>query len=262
MSRSFASTCVLAISVSIILLVGQLSTNVVAQSKSPLTHCRSTLFRLIGSTNAFLWVCRCIRDGNNVALGRASYTVPPKLATSVRKHKAFVRCQNHNRQHLKHICDDQPERYEEEAKKAMHECGSAPFRNNAATRCISSPFVFQRSKCFAEFVSLSSSTQTTGMWACLCKQRHVEIVSGRAQFASEGAPSGSAKEIAQLFSCSKPSLKSFQDICVNAPGDFQLLALHRLQACCKRARVATDAKLGCEAFVPKDVDALKATFAN
>lgn len=223
-----------------------------------LTECRSTLFRLIGSTNAYLWVCRCERDGRRVAFGRATYVLPAWARRSVQKHKAFVQCQNKRRRQLEHTCLNNREHYEDQAERAMHVCSTSKFVDNDAAKKIQSPFKLEKGTCFTEFVGLFSPTQTNGLWACVCRQRYVEVVVARAQFSSVGAPDGSqAEEVQQLEACTKGLETELNRVCLNVPGDFELLALHNLQTCCKRVRKDSDSKFQCDAFVPKNVDALK-----
>lgn len=223
-----------------------------------LTDCRSTLFRLIGSTNAYLWVCRCVRDGRRVAFGRATYVLPKWANRSVAKHKAFVQCQNKRRKSLEQTCFNNREDYEKEAEEAMDACAGAKLEKGDRANNIQSPYKLSKGTCFAEFVGLFSGTQTNGLWACVCRQRFVEVVVARAQFSSQSAPDGNEQEeVQQLETCTKGLAPELSRVCLNVPGDFQLLALQNLQTCCKRVRVKSDAKFQCAAFVPSNVDALK-----
>lgn len=230
--------------------------NVVAQDED-LKDCRSTLFRLIGTTNAYLWVCRCVRGDRRVAFGRATYVLPKWAEKSNAKHKAFVNCQNQRRSQLEHTCFNNRDHYESRAEEAMKACAPAKYQGSEEERKIQSPFVLKKGKCFAEFVGLFSATQTNGLWACVCKQKYVEIVVARAQFSSKSAPGSEADEVRELEDCTKGLKPELSRVCLNVPGDFQLLALQNLQTCCKRARVLSNAKFECAAFVPSDVSVLK-----
>lgn len=252
--------CVFVLSLYIFVFT-QWNVGVDAQPVAALSKCRSTLFRLIGDRNVYLWVCRCMRGSRRVALGRASLQVSAEPEGQLMRHQAFVRCQNDRfRRTLSHICLDSNRNahYEQRANEALQHCRNAPFISDPKSLAIANPFQPARGTCFAEFVGLFSGTQTSGLWACVCKQDFVEVVVARAQFTSQAAPDGDeAREVRVLEECTKNLRQQLENVCFNAPGDFQLLALHNLQACCKRARIGSNAKFQCTAFVPKNVDSLK-----
>lgn len=221
--------------------------------------------REIGSTNVYVWVCKCplsqveTVEASNTGFARSS--VPSEEHDTQGRSEAFLRCAEHNSDRLSRLCVMNGTLFEREAERIMRHCSEAPLSQEEQQK--NSSFTFTTDKCTTRLVPIVSQFQTGGIWLCECEQPFMtdlfsfDVVVGRGNFTTSASPTSSIDEINLLDQCTSEASEQLQDVCINAPGDFDLLALHLLQACCRRVRALSDAKFQCDVWVPQNVDKLK-----
>ncbi|PXF43409.1 hypothetical protein BWQ96_06855 [Gracilariopsis chorda] len=221
--------------------------------------------REIGSINVYVWVCKCPlnqldrREASNT--GFARFAVPSKENDTQGRSEAFLRCAEHNSEYLYGLCVTNGALFESEAERIMENCSRTVLSQDEQQNI--SPFTFSTEECSTRLVPIVSQFQTGGIWLCECEQPNktnlfsFDVVVGRGNFTTNASPGSSIEEIKEIEQCTSQASMQLHDVCINAPGDFDLLALHLSQSCCKRVRAKSDAKFQCGVWVPEDVDKLK-----
>lgn len=119
---------------------------------------------------------------------------------------------------------------------------------------------YNADSCRAAFVRVQASRRSDS-WLCECVQEglqgNYDVIPGLAEFITKGSPDALEAEWRSLDDCTSSAARQLEEVCRTSPGEFEILALHLLQACCKRARVAFDSKFECSVIVPDDLRAFK-----
>lgn len=208
--------------------------------------------RVVGRTQQYVIVC--LRETPITqklkAIGRATLDAPSNAA----KDRAVLNCLLDGKKSLLSPCRHGKERFEMEANKLLHICSRARLLPPGSKA--PNPRKFKKNRCSADFVAYTGS-EIGGLWICQCFQPNYIVVVGRAFFSTKFAPGTASNEIETVQKCSISTAAQLKTVCFNTPGDFELLALQILQVCCKRARVAGNAKFPCAAAAPSKVQKLK-----
>lgn len=107
----------------------------------------------------------------------------------------------------------------------------------------------------------SNDVQSSVAFVCECSQSaFYEVTPGWARRIIDGKEADTAEEVQATRMCAEEADQQMSDICVRRPGDYDVLGLQILQACCKRVRVQTQGKFDCAAVVPADLRDLKFEF--
>lgn len=232
---------------------------------SSVKRCPVNMNREIGSTNVYVWVCKCplndfeTMEASNAGFARAG--VPPKGKDTRGRNEAFLRCAEKSSERLSRLCVTDDTRFESEAERVMRVCSKTSLKPQERKK--RGPFTFSTDKCSVRFVPIVSQFQTGGIWLCECEQPFktnlfsFDVVVGRGNFTTNASPTSPIAEINELGKCTMGARKQLEKVCFKAPGDFDLLALHLLQACCKRIRALSNSKFQCDVWVPRNVDKLK-----
>lgn len=220
--------------------------------------CNVQMFRIVGDTNSYVWICDDERSGGppvngeeNViarAQGKAPSTEESSTGRMARTVSCFDRAVAED-DRLANCCH-RPRRWERLGSAAVSECIASAGRDDDAKKS----FKYSKKDCTAVFASYSASG---AVWVCICKQPRpadkfpFDIAVGRAQFSIDISPTSGKDEVAFVKRCTRKSFNDLRRVCRNTPGNFETLALQLMQACCKRARRKfPDAKLDCAAIVP------------
>ncbi|KAI0560854.1 hypothetical protein FGB62_99g15 [Gracilaria domingensis] len=229
-------------------------------------RCPVNINREVGITNQYVWVCKCpplekIESDERAVNGLAKFPVPAEEADTLGRNEAFLRCTEERSEPLTRLCVTNVTEFDREAERIMRHCSNVALtpeeKNNTE------PFSFKTKNCSTRLVPLVTQFQTGGIWLCECEQPGAtekysfDVVVGRGNFTTDASPTDQVKELDELQRCTAVASEQLEEVCFNAPGDFDLVALHLLEACCKRARVLSDAKLQCTTLIPDDVNALK-----
>ncbi|CAN8068834.1 unnamed protein product [Agarophyton chilense] len=237
-----------------------------ATNKSSVERCPVNMNREIGSTNVYVWVCKC--PLSEVGLGEASNTgfarsaVPSKENDTQGRNEAFLRCAEKYSEYLSRLCFTNGSLFESEAEHIMRDCSNTIPKENELRN--NGTFGFDKNNCSTRLVPIVSQFQTGGIWLCECEQPYkktdifwFDVVVGRGNFTTNASPRNAVEEINEIERCTSLASQQLQEVCINAPGDFDLLALHLMQACCRRTRALSNAKFECDVWVPPNVDVLK-----
>lgn len=209
------------------------------------------IFRRVGVVQQYVPVCNANDADSHTssAIGRAFMNAPEDRA----KDRAFLRCLIKKKSSLTEKCMKGRKQFEHAANAALEECAHAePVNEDGGA----DPRAFSQDNCSVRFTSYVGRN-VWSLWSCQCYQQDYTVLPGVAIFSTEMSPIDSALENEILQQCTASTKDQLDAVCKNVPNDFQLLALHILQACCKRARTATDAKLQCAEAVPADVSPFK-----
>lgn len=234
-----------------------------AQTTNRPSGCYLNFHRLIGLRDRYVWACQCI---NNSALsdatnGRVEINARPQSKEMRAQTRATARCIRHSYASTLAVCERNVTEYQTVAKRTLRRCKNA--KPTMAELRRNGPFIYKKNMCVAN--SYRAEFPLRGVvWVCQCQQEPFIFVSpGRAAFLTDAAPGNALAEATVIDRCTLSVTKQLSDVCSRTPGDFQLLALQLLEACCKRARVRfASAKLKCAAVVPKNVDIFKRPFLN
>lgn len=224
------------------------------------SRCKTEFTRVLGRTNTYVWTCDCPSTGGTVAydiVGRVQGDAPEGPQNSAAQASATTRCAQHAKPEITDACNLNATIFEHIATEKLRTCLQVrPSKDDLKEK---GRFRFSRKLCRSQFVPFLSR-KVGGVWLCLCDQPTFQVVSGRAQFLTNAAPTSPREEVRIISSCTIGVKDQLEDVCRNAPGDFELLALQLLQVCCKRARVFSNAKFQCAAAVPDDATPLKVSF--
>lgn len=230
------------------------------------SDCPLNLNREIGSTRDYVLVCKCpfpslpsISEPSNLAFARSP--IPASNLDTQGHHQSFIHCLSSRTPSLSPLCLSDPFLFEKRATEAMSSCRHVPL--TSAQKQMNKAFSFSTQQCEVRLVPIVSTFQVGGIWLCECAQDFnqneltFDVVVGRGNFTTQVAPGGGESEIELLRECTDIMKDELKRVCLQASGDFDLLALHLLQACCKRARVGKKEKFDCANWVPANVDELK-----
>lgn len=208
-----------------------------------------TLTRAVGRVQQYVYACRKLTKGEFFIRAIAITDAPKNRA----KDRGFLRCAIDRLDDLLDECAKGLDAFEHEGNRIFQHCAeSKPLRKKGNL----DPRDFSTRKCEAVYRSYVGR-EIGGVWLCFCDQGEYKVVAGNAQFNTNAAPAGATQEVETLRDCTKETTAQLKEVCLNTPGDFELLALHILQTCCKRARTASDSKFQCAAAVPANVAFLK-----
>lgn len=219
------------------------------------TQCSVGLNKLLFQKSSYVWTCDC-KDKSGVEIVRARVEVPDTFGNKdTPKTRAILRCAVDLEDRVSSACRKSASAFRKTASHALRRCLQAkpkPVDGDSVGEISAD----ESETCQAKYASYVGE-RIEGVWVCECPFPNIEYVFGRAGFETSAAPAGAAEEVQKLQECTNSAQKQLSDVCKKTPGDFTLLALQQLEACCKRARVDSQAKFQCKAAVPEDVNGLK-----
>lgn len=239
----------------------------------PLADCVLGFNRQVGRLSQYNWVCVCPwKNGPKPfrAIGLASIQAPPPGHDTQGRGLATARCAARATPRLTHLCRANATAFEHAATRTLTRCIShEPL--TCKERRLRGPFIrtYNTDSCRADFVNLVGGGRRSGSWLCECQQRfdvlpngaefitRYDVLPGVAEFITKGTREATNEEWALLDACTGPASIQLKEVCAASPGDFEILSLHLLQACCKRVRVAFKSKFECAVVVPDDLRAFK-----
>lgn len=218
-------------------------------------QCNLSLNRLVGRTNSYVYACNCPQPSGRLGpVARAEALIPPSQPDTAARAAATIRCILQEEARLLQICEQDTRRYDVVATQTLNTCLSADITPQEAQ--LEGPFTFSKQRCEAG-LSTFLGAQIAGVYLCICRGDGFDVVVGRADFVIESSPLSDELEVELIRECEQQFQSQVQDVCVNSPADFEILALQLLQVCCKRIRVGLDAKFECDSIVPDDLSAFK-----
>lgn len=231
------------------------ATLTLASKKAPKRRCDLDLIRQIGRESNYVWVCIC--DGKKGASKFADGRIQIELPETNRKAAqglATLRCIQRHRATMSALCNRKGQLFQKEGRPVLQKCiHEKPTAGELKTK---GPFRYKRNRCVADFFAVRFPLKG-GSWVCSCDQSpFYRVNTGAAAFRPQPEDIG-ALESSTIDKCSVSVRKDMQRVCQDSPSDFELLGLHLLQVCCKRARVGFETKFRCADIVPKDVGFLK-----
>lgn len=119
-------------------------------------------------------------------------------------------------------CRNGRERFEMEANKLLPICSWAALLPPGSKA--PNPRKCRKNRCAASFIAYTGR-EIGGLWLCQCVQPNYVVVSGRAFFSTKFAPGKASDEIKTLRKCSTSTSAQLKKVCINTPGDIELLAL-------------------------------------
>lgn len=206
---------------------------------------------------SYVYVCDCRKDPSAplIPAARAEVDSPTGRHDTLGRNNAFFRCTRHDNPRLNRICLHRPHRFQKVATRVMHHCTKTTLTPREMMQ--NGPFRFSTRRCEIIFIT-SFVPQTAALSICKCEiMPNVNVVVGRGIAFTARAPIDPVVESKIIKRCIASTRAQLTDVCLNVPGDFEILSLHILQTCCKRARRLSNSKLDCAAIVPDDLSGLK-----
>eukprot|EP00178_Gracilaria_changii_P002013 TRINITY_DN1296_c0_g1_i1.p1 TRINITY_DN1296_c0_g1~~TRINITY_DN1296_c0_g1_i1.p1 ORF type:complete len:247 (-),score=38.01 TRINITY_DN1296_c0_g1_i1:952-1692(-) len=215
--------------------------------------CFIELTRIFGtaSRNRYALLCKC---SPTVAKSLVFSAVRAEQEDTVGRGAATVRCIAHQRRRLTTQCNYlNSTEFARHAHPVLNRC----FNRTALTpqeASATEPFTFVSDNCVSKFASSQGSLETAAAWVCECAQNDFyEVTPGWPRYVLSGSAAAKARGLDEIRSCAMPYSQQMQQVCTNSAGDYDVLGLHILQTCCKRARTQLESKFECAAIVPDDL---------